>query len=108
MDFKDTEMESDCDTCYSESDIGEQSLPVPVLTGVGGGGLSPLLSQCPLPKGLPAKDNRIFVPVNPALQSSLQLMDVPELKSNPLPPLRLPYSSSQSYLTLTSEVQLPT
>ncbi|KAK7452748.1 hypothetical protein VKT23_012149 [Stygiomarasmius scandens] len=28
MDFEDTETESDCDTCYSESDIGEQSLPV--------------------------------------------------------------------------------
>ncbi|KAK7452736.1 hypothetical protein VKT23_012137 [Stygiomarasmius scandens] len=108
MDFEDTETESDCDTCYSESDIGEQSLPVPVPTGVGGGGLSPLLSRRPLPKGLPVEDNRILLSVNPALQSSSQLMNIPESKSIPLPPLRLPYSSSRSYLTSASEVQLPT
>ncbi|KAK7452743.1 hypothetical protein VKT23_012144 [Stygiomarasmius scandens] len=105
MDFEDTETESDCDTCYSESDIGEQSLPVPVPTGVGGGGLSPLLSRRPLPKGLPVEDNRILLSVDPALQSSSRLMDIPESRSNHLP-LRLPYSSSQSYLASTSEAQV--
>ncbi|KAK7452727.1 hypothetical protein VKT23_012128 [Stygiomarasmius scandens] len=106
MDFEDTETESDCDTCYSESDIGEQSLQVPVPTGVGGGGLSPLLSRRPLPKGFPVEDNRMLLSVNPTSQSSSRLMDIPESRSNPLPPLRLPYSSSQSYLASTSEVQV--